>query len=274
VGVAPEDILEHFHTALQEIMALRQYYQTEGIPGSCIWANQGMDRAKMNITVAKLGNGAVVTYGLKGLAIQAMFLYPATCSVELVGGWFVSFGTRMSPTDHEITQYLINITAPWGEAAKTYRRPWQIFLTAQQSRAGDHGEIVAQALNEPAEFQALNTNEKNARIPWNAALPRTFTEATRPKEIKALLKFGRDSDWQLRVTVASALDEVNSISVTYAIGWEDCTSETDWFWNRFMQAARADGMNPLPVESRHGSTWLTVLRKENNAIAVVLHETR
>jgi hypothetical protein len=41
-----------------------------------------------------------------------------------------------------------------------------------------------------------------------------------------------------------------------------------------MQAARADGMNPLPVESRHGSTWLTVLRKENNSIVVVLHETR
>jgi hypothetical protein len=36
VGVPPTDILEPFHTALQEIMALSQHYQTEGIPGRCI----------------------------------------------------------------------------------------------------------------------------------------------------------------------------------------------------------------------------------------------
>jgi hypothetical protein len=33
-------------------------------------------------------------------------------------------------------------------------------------------------------------------------------------------------------------------------------------------------MNPLLVESRQGSTRLTVLREENNSIRVVLHETR
>jgi hypothetical protein len=37
-------------------------------------------------------------------------------------------------------------------------------------------------------------NEVNSQIPWNAALPRTFIEATRPKEITVFLKFGRDSN--------------------------------------------------------------------------------
>jgi hypothetical protein len=65
----------------------------------------------MSITVSKTGKGVVVTYGPKGLVTQTMSLYPATYCVELVGGWFVSFGTQMSPTDFELTQHLINITA-------------------------------------------------------------------------------------------------------------------------------------------------------------------
>jgi hypothetical protein len=110
---------------------------------------------------------------------------------------------------------MINITPPWDIAAKACRKPWQIFLSTQQWRAEDQGEIVVQAMEEFPADKSLN--EMKGQIPWNAALPRTFIEATRPKEIKALLKFGRDSHWPLKVTIASAVDEINSISVTCAI---------------------------------------------------------
>jgi hypothetical protein len=54
----------------------------------------------------------------KGLAIEQ---YPARYSVSLVGGWKVTFGFKISPTDYELTQRLTFITAPWDAAAKSYR---------------------------------------------------------------------------------------------------------------------------------------------------------
>jgi hypothetical protein len=71
--------------------------------------------------------------------------FPATSCVELIEGWYVTFGAQIIPTDLELTQYVINITATWDIAAKAYHRPWQIFLSAQQWRAGDQGGIVVQA---------------------------------------------------------------------------------------------------------------------------------
>jgi hypothetical protein len=83
---------------------------------------------------------------------------------------------------------------------------------------------------------------------------------------------GRDSDWPLKVTVASALDEEDSISVTYPIEWEGCRSKVEWFPEKFNEAAMRDGLQLLPVSTREGVGWLTVLRKENNAFRVILCE--
>jgi hypothetical protein len=145
----------------------------------------------MDIAVSKTGKGVVVTCGLRGMKSQAMSIFPATYCVELVAGWSVSFGAQVSPTDFELTQYLINITAPWDDDAKTYRKPRRIYLSEPLWRAGDQGEIVVQAREDfPAEKRP---NEMNSQIPWNTAFPRAFIEAMRPEEVKALLKFGRDS---------------------------------------------------------------------------------
>jgi hypothetical protein len=114
----------------------------------------------------------------------------------------------------------------------------------------------------------------NGRVPWNAALPRTFIEATRTKEIRALLKFGRDSNWPLKITLAFTLDEISSISITYSTDWTDCSGKTDWFVDKFKEAAYRDGLAELPVWTRDGIAWLAVLRKENNSIRVVLNEKR
>jgi hypothetical protein len=46
--------------------------------------------------------------------------------------------------------------------------------------------------------------------------------------VQALLKFGRDSGWPLRIISASALDEETAILVTYASSWEDCDGTATW----------------------------------------------
>jgi hypothetical protein len=114
----------------------------------------------------------------------------------------------------------------------------------------------------------------NSHVPQCAALTTTYVEATRPKERKALLEFGRDSSWPRKVTVASALDEINSMSVTYSISWEGCDGSTEWLLSKFDEAAQAGQLTPLSVFARQGLTWTAVLRKENNSFRAVLHEKR
>jgi hypothetical protein len=88
--------------------------------------------------------------------------------------------------------------------------PW-VTVTARPWRTADSGEIAAKACSEIP--TGKSSNGANGYVPQNAALPRTFVEATRPKEMEAFLKFGTDSNWPLKITVASALDEMNSILV-------------------------------------------------------------
>jgi hypothetical protein len=52
-----------------------------------------------------------------------------------------------------------------------------------------------------------------------------------------MLKFGPNSNWPLKVIIATSLDGVNSASVTYTVSWEGCDGSTDWFRNQFVQQA-------------------------------------
>jgi hypothetical protein len=142
-------------------------------------------------------------------------------------------------------QYLVNMTAPWD--GKSYGTPWQIFFAVQPWRTGDTWEVLLAA----SPFYPLDRDPYalSPRILQNAALPRTFG-ATRPKEIKRMLKFGRDSNWPLYITVASTLDGTNSISITYEASWEDCDGETNWFWNQFVDLSVSYGLIGLPVAAR------------------------
>jgi hypothetical protein len=60
--------------------------------------------------------------------------------------------------------------------------------------------------------------EPNSHVPLVSAIPRTFIEASRPEEVRALLKFGRDSNWPLKVTFSCALDEINSLPPMKSVG--------------------------------------------------------
>jgi hypothetical protein len=55
----------------------------------------------------------------------------------------------------------------------------------------------------------------------------TFIEATRDVEIRAILKLGRDSNWPLSITLASAIDDKTSLAVTYEINWSGINWEDD-----------------------------------------------
>jgi hypothetical protein len=94
----------------------------------------------------------------------------------------------------------------------------------------------------------------------------TFVEATRPTKIEALLKFGRDSNWPLDITVVTTIDELTWLSVTYNVGWEDCDSSIDWVWNQLRKAEIGDGLTQPPAFQREGVTWDITVRKRNNAI--------
>jgi hypothetical protein len=60
-----------------------------------------------------------------------------------------------------------------------------------------------------------------AEVPLCARQLPTFIEASRPQETRALLKFGRDPNWPLEITAASAIDEFTSLSLTFEIDWQE-----------------------------------------------------
>jgi hypothetical protein len=95
-------------------------------------------------------------------------------------------------------------------------------------------------------------------------------EATREKEVKAILKFERDSNWPLSITAASAVEEFTSLSVTYQAGWGGCDSSLAWCWTKFGEAAIADGLTQPPAFQREWAKWDIPVRKENNSVRVLL----
>jgi hypothetical protein len=85
----------------------------------------------------------------------------------------------------------------------------------------------------------------------------TFIETTRPKETEPLLRFGRDSNWPLKITVATAVDQFTTLSITYDTDWEGIECEegeisVDWCWSKFIHKATADVLTVPPAFSRTG----------------------
>jgi hypothetical protein len=211
VGLAPTTLQDLFQTAFGEIAASSPLYASSGIPGSSFWTIVPFTRESLDISVAKLGKGLTVSFAHKDLKGVPISEFPAAYTLVLVGKWFISFGPGEQATDTTVMQHLGNITSPWDR--KSYGHPSRVFLSAQPWRLSETGEILVSAT--PEYPQDANPYALNPRIPMNSIQPRTFTVATRPKEIGRLLKFGRDSDWPLYISVASTLDGTNSATVTY-----------------------------------------------------------
>jgi hypothetical protein len=106
----------------------------------------------------------------------------------------------------------------------------------------------------------------------------SFIESPRVKENQALLRFGRDSNWPLKVTFATTASPTSTLAIPYDITWEgiEKTDEgeisTDWCWNKFMERVRFENLTAPPAFMRQGVVWNTIVRKENNSIRIVLKE--
>jgi hypothetical protein len=173
------------------------------------------------------------------IAVTAMVNSPSHFRVELINGWSVAFGTSATPSNGELSTIIMYVTAQWNESAKQYDQPWKVRLEAQQRRVGETGETLAKICPATGTWDDSTTMPE---VPLCAMMPPTYIEATREKEIKAVLKFGRDSNWPLRITIVAEIYLETSISITYQSGWEDCDSSEAWAWTQFAAAAQAVGL--------------------------------
>jgi hypothetical protein len=125
-------------------------------------------------------------------------------------------------------------------------------MEGQPWRIGEEGYLCAIAL--PSEGH-WNDDRAMMDAPLCARQIPTFIEATREVEIKAMLKLGRGSNWPLKITLASAIDEFTTLSVAYDINWEgikweDDEQSTTWCWEKFTEAAKAHGLTAPPELQR------------------------
>jgi hypothetical protein len=204
-----------------------------------------------------------------------MMNLPEQIRAELPLGWSVSFGTSLNAVGLELTQRMMNITSQLNSTGTQYVFPWQVHLEKVPLRAGELGTPAARVCvveGQWDDYRRIQTPPMCAKeIP-------TFVEATRVKENQALLRFGRDSQWPLKVTIATAASPTSTLAITYDITWEgiETTDEgdisTDWCWSKFMQKVREENLTAPPAFLRDGVIWKAMVRKENNSVRVVLKE--
>jgi hypothetical protein len=205
-------MLEPLQWIIKGLEQLETYYGSSGIPGSCLWATKGILREQMDIQVTKIGRGVQILYGnacTKGFEMEN---FVSRLKVPLVGIWAIRFGTPSSPSDFDLTQRLISITVPWSNTDQKYVNPWEIALRAMPWRSGEEGETVPEAGLVDASWDGSTTE---TITPMCSADPPTSVEATRTREIQALLKFGRDSGWPLKINAAVEIDQQISLSIAY-----------------------------------------------------------
>jgi hypothetical protein len=98
--------------AFKSLEILSRTYRTERIPGSCLWTLAGVPREEMEIQVSKLGRSACVTYGWANTKRLAIATFPTVYRIELLDGLAVVFGAAKGLTNLDLTQKMINISAP------------------------------------------------------------------------------------------------------------------------------------------------------------------
>jgi hypothetical protein len=204
-----------------------------------------------------------------------MMNLPEQIRAELPLGWSVSSGTSFNPIDLELTERMFNITAQLDSTGTQYVFPWQIHLVKGQLRTGEFGTPAAGV------YKVEGSCDDYRRIqtpPMCAKEIPTFVEASRVKENQALLRFGRDSNWPLKITFATTASPTSTLAITYDITWEGIESteegeiSTNWCWDKFMEKVRFENLTAPPAFMRQGVVWNTLVRKENNSIRIVLKE--
>jgi hypothetical protein len=207
----PSHLVEPYQLAFKQIEQIGLMYQG-GLPASCIWAVAGVSREEIEIGAHKIGQGVYIRYGHRESSALNMMNLPEQVRAELPLDWSVSFGTTANPIDQELTNRMVEITRNAQDG-----RFWQIHLLKLPLRSGElgtPGARVCKAIGQWDDFRCIQTAPMCAKeIP-------TFVEATRVKETQALLRFGRDSNWPLKVTFATMASPRTTLAITYDITWE------------------------------------------------------
>jgi hypothetical protein len=161
------------------------------------------------------------------------------------------------------------ITSQLDSTGHQYIRPWQIHLLKLPIRSGELGTPAAKVCRVSGQWDDFRRVQT---APMCAKEIPTFAEATRVKETQALLRFGRDSNWPLKVTFATSASPATTLAITYDIDWsglensEEENISSDWCWNKFMEKARLENLTAPPAFLRQGVEWRASVRKENNSI--------
>jgi hypothetical protein len=232
-------------------------------------------RGSIEVSVFKVGQGIFARYAYRETTALSMMNMPEEIQAELTLGWSVSFGTSLNPVDLELTQRMMNITSQVDPAANQYIRPWQVHLLKIPLRVGELGTPAARVCVVAGswdDYRRVQTPPMCAKeIP-------TFVETTRVKETQASLRFGRDSNWPLKVTFATTASPTSTLAITYDINWQGIEStdegeiSSDWCWGKFMEKVREENLTAPPAFMRQGVVWKATVRKENNSIRAILKE--
>jgi hypothetical protein len=264
----PSHVLELLQLSYKQIEQIGLNFQG-GLPASLIWADSGVSREDIEIGVLKIGQGIYVRYAYAQDEALDMKNLPEQIKAALPLGWTVSFGTSANPIDRELTERMAQITVSHSHP------PWQIHLAKTSLRIGELGTPGAEV------YKAIGSWDDFRQIPEPPMCAKempTFVEATTIKETQAMLRFGRDSNWPIQITLAARASPSTMVSITYEIDWEGLrTTEegeisTDWGWNKFNEKFREESLMAPPALASGQGAWIASVRKENNSIRIIIKE--
>jgi hypothetical protein len=167
------------------------------LPYACRWTTEALTREQIDIAVLKYGSNVHIRYGWKDSTGLDMANFPAKIRASLADEWSVIFGIPVNAQDGELTTRLACIASHW-DPASGFTTPWQIRLKGQPTGCGEEGDIYAVAILPKGKW---DDGRAMADAPLCARQMPTFFEASREKEIRALLKLGRDSNWPSYITL-------------------------------------------------------------------------
>jgi hypothetical protein len=267
-GAAPPSLKDFFNFNWARIRDAATRYGSTSVPNSLLWTIQKIEDDSLNISVYKSGMGLKVRYEPKSLTGLPLEKWPAVFTFDLHDGLSIAFPGLARLPDAILMQFMINLSAPWD--GHEYGKPWTVYLTQQPWRKSETCEIQLQAM--PSFPPEINAEAYNPRVPFNAAQPRDFSEITDDKEVSRILKFGRDSGWNMLLSIVSSLDGTNSLTLTYESPLTDCEDDIQWYWQRFGELLASDGPVGLPIYARPGIQLRRSCRIEDHLIHIFLTE--
>jgi hypothetical protein len=222
-----------------------------------------------------MGQGVIARYSHKKSMALSMSNLPERIRAALPLDWSVSFGTSANPVDLELSTRTANITSQLDPSNGQYMLPWQVHLTKASLRTGELGLPAAEV------YKAVGGWDDYRCIPTPPMCAKempTFVEATTVKESQAMLRFGRDSNWPVKISVATKASPATMLAITYDTDWEGLTTteegeiSTDWGWTKFHEKFQEEALTAPPTLMWGGGVWQAMVRKENNSIRIILKE--